>query len=325
MNRSLENRLSCPLCGNPNKLIEDSIDTHELKRIWQEQTSHLATSVDISRIIDSIAKINYHKCSKCDLGFFNPQIPGDDQFYGDLAQDSFYYLHEGKSEFDYSAKQITNGSSVLDVGSGRGVFSKYLDSSIDYLGLELSSEAVQLAKEDQINILNLTIEDFVKTTQEKFDFIVSFQVLEHIEDIESFMNSIKELLKEDGKIIFAVPNNQSFIRKTPNHILNLPPHHLLHWNRKSLTFLASHHNLKVNDIFCERVSNVHLRSFLYSTIYDFIRKICFLPHHHIKKSSIRDLISKISWQLASIVASFNINLFKTSLGQTIIVSMEKNH
>ena len=79
---------------------------------------------------------------------------------------------------------------MLDVGSGRGVFSKYLDSSIDYTGLELSSEAVQLAKEDQINVLNMTIEDFAKTTQKKYDFIVSFQVLEHIEDIESFMNSL---------------------------------------------------------------------------------------------------------------------------------------
>ncbi len=323
MNSSIKNTLHCPLCGNPNKLIEDSIDTHELKNIWQEQTAHLNEAVDISRISDITTKIDYHKCSKCDLGFFNPQIPGDNQFYGDLAQDSLYYLHEGKSEFDYSTEHITKGSCVLDVGSGRGVFSKYLDSSIDYTGLELSSEAVQLAKEDQINVLNMTIEDFEKTTQKKYDFIVSFQVLEHIEDIESFMNSIKKLLKEDGKIIFAVPNNQSFIRKTPNHILNLPPHHLLHWNNQSLTFLASHFNLKVKDIFCERLSKTHLRAYLYSLTYDFIRRILFIPYRQIRESFVRKIISKISWKFASIAALINSNLFKNTLGQTIIISMQK--
>jgi len=313
------NKVCCPLCSHENQTILETIDTRTLKEIW-----HKSASIDITRISDKTSSIDFYKCPKCDLGFFNPQIPGDSKFYGDLAKDSMYYLHEGKSEFYYSAKKILSGSSVLDIGSGRGVFSQFLDPSTDYTGLELSTAAVKLAKESNINVINSTIEEFVKTTNKQFDYIVSFQVLEHIENISSFIVAIKKALKDGGKIIFAVPNNESFISKTPNHILNLPPHHQLHWTRKSLNFLASNFNLEVEDIYCERVSKAHLKSFIYSNIYDFFRKASLMTYRHIKNSIPREFLSKLSWKIASITTLlFGSSLFKNRIGQTIIICMKK--
>lgn len=313
------NQVCCPLCNYENQTILETIDTLTLKEIWDK-----TASIDITRILDKTFSISFYKCPKCDLGFFDPQIPGDSKFYGDLAKDSMYYLHEGKSEFHYSAKKILSGSSVLDIGSGRGVFSQFLDPSTDYTGLELSSTAVQLAKESNINVINSTIEEFAQSTKKRFDYIVSFQVLEHIENISSFIVAIKEVLRDGGTIIFAVPNNESFISKTPNHILNLPPHHQLHWTRKSLNFLASNFNLTVEDIYCERVSKAHVKSFIYSNIYDLLRKAFFMPFRHITKSILREFFSKLSWKFASIVTSlFGSSRFKNSTGQTIIICMKK--
>ena len=318
MTTNQKNVPCCPLCSNKSNQLVELLHSEELIKLWSDQKD-----MDISNILSGVSQISCYRCSNCSLGYFDPQTPGDDEFYGQLADDDLYYLHEGKSEFLFSKKLISPGSKVLDVGSGRGVFFNYLDLDIDYTGLELSSAAVKLARKDSINVLNSKIEDFAKNSDKKFDFVISFQVLEHIDNIKSFMDSAIKLMNNHGKIILAVPNNQSFIQKTPNHILNLPPHHILHWSKESLEFLASKFNLKVVEIFCERVSKAHLRSFYFSKIDHFIKRMFLIPFHQVNTSLTRTIISKIAWKFSNIIASTNINFAKNSLGQTIIIVLEK--
>jgi len=311
--------ISCPLCKNANYDHLDSINISTLKDIWSSK------NIDISNMFDELKSVNYFQCTNCFLGFFNPQITGDDDFYSQLSQEiNFnYYGHGGKTEFEYAKKIISTGSSVLDIGAGVGLFSNYLDSSVKYTGIELSSKSVEIAKKNKVNIIKSTIEEYVESSKRKFDFIVCFQVLEHIKDVHSFIESVKTILKDEGKLIIAVPNNNSFINKTPNHILNLPPHHVLHWNQESLERLANEFKFSVNEVLCENVSDEHSMSFYFSTIDHFFKKIFFISPTMIKESIIHSLISKISWKLSTLLIFFNIRIYKKCLGQTIIITMQK--
>jgi 2-polyprenyl-3-methyl-5-hydroxy-6-metoxy-1,4-benzoquinol methylase len=77
---------------------------------------------------------------------------------------------------------------------------------------------------------NLLIQDFCKTHKNEFDVVCFFQVLEHIKDVDSFMRSSITILKNKGKILIAVPNNDAFVMKYDylrgvGNVPPPPPHH----------------------------------------------------------------------------------------------------
>lgn len=105
-----------------------------------------------------------------------------------------------------------NPKNVLDVGSGAGTIGLYL-SSLGYnvVGLDISKLAV-----DQANIsakylglqsiskyFNTDIANF--SIKEKFDVIICFEVLEHLENDEFVLKKLKEMLTSKGQLIFSVP------------------------------------------------------------------------------------------------------------------------
>lgn len=239
----------CELCSSKmspgNKIISSDIIA-----LW----SKLGISVERLFQVESLQKFT---CINCSLGCYSPFIGGDDKFYGDLSKLRWYYEHSGKTEFIFSSKYIKPGMKVLDVGCGIGEFSLYLTPEVDYLGVEFSTKSVQKAKALGRKVEQLDITKSNQNLINAFDVIVCFQVLEHISDLKPFLLSLKQLCKLGGKIIIATPNNDGFISRAINNILNLPPHHLLFWNKKSLTCIAKIYNLSIIEYFEEPLSLIH--------------------------------------------------------------------
>lgn len=309
----MNHNLICPLCKNNDISIIEEIRKNEIHYINKK-----IFNIDISNIIKK--DFNYIKCNTCSLGFFNPMFSGDSDYYDSLNQHSWYYLHEDKTEFIFSKKYIEKDMHVLDIGSGRGVFKTYIDTD-HYTGLELSSNAVELAKKDSINVINTTIEDFALNSKNTFDVIVSFQVLEHITNVESFILSSIKILKENGKLIIAVPNSDSFIKNIANHLLDLPPHHILHWNEKSLKYLAKKYNLNVVEVFKERVTNIHKKSFYTTATNKIILNILGITNKRIDTRFVVRAVNKISYLMAKFFQYLTVH--KRYDGQTIIIVLEK--
>ena len=223
---------SCPLCCSKELVHIEKIKTHDLISLW------LKKKINVKRIFKNINTLNKIKCNNCSLCFFDPSVSGDNTFYSALGKEEWYYLHEDKTEFGYSDGYIKYGDNILDIGSGRGIFQKYITKKITYTGLELSKKAAEDASRDGINVVEDTIEHYSKSNHNKYDVVVTFQVIEHIKNIDSFLKSSISVIRSGGLLIIACPNNNSFIRKSQNNLWNLPPHHLLHWNRDSLEYIA---------------------------------------------------------------------------------------
>jgi 2-polyprenyl-3-methyl-5-hydroxy-6-metoxy-1,4-benzoquinol methylase len=78
------------------------------------------------------------------------------------------------------------------------------------------------------------LEDHAIENENKYDVVCSFQVLEHIANPRSYLINSLKVLKDGGKLIIAVPNNNPYIFKHDIlHTLNLPPHHAGLWNKES--------------------------------------------------------------------------------------------
>jgi SAM-dependent methyltransferase len=89
---------------------------------------------------------------------------------------------------------------VLDLGCGEKPYQN-LFTSKEYIGLEIRD--ANLNKED----VNLYYYDGKKIPFEDdtFDSVVSFEVFEHIFDIDNTIVEIKRVLKDKGKLLISIP------------------------------------------------------------------------------------------------------------------------
>ncbi len=128
---------------------------------------------------------------------------------------------------------IGRNYSLLDIGCGNGASMFLLSEKMkNCVGVEITDEHEDEFNNYKIknNIQNCEykISDVVKiVSKEKFDRIISFEVIEHLAD-ESGVKFYYDSLKEDGLLAISVPNKW-WIFET--HGAKLP---LLPWNRVPL-------------------------------------------------------------------------------------------
>jgi 2-polyprenyl-3-methyl-5-hydroxy-6-metoxy-1,4-benzoquinol methylase len=104
--------------------------------------------------------------------------------------------------------------SILDIGCGLGYLSSYLSDSANVTALDINPEIIKRASRlyKNVNFLNLDAagenihETWKKMPENKFDFIVCNNIVEHLEDRSRknlFYNINTSLLKNNGIVIFG--------------------------------------------------------------------------------------------------------------------------
>jgi 2-polyprenyl-3-methyl-5-hydroxy-6-metoxy-1,4-benzoquinol methylase len=227
-------------------------------------------NIDVAKYFQKVGnEIEVRECLATGFQFFYPAgIEGDGPFYQELEKFDWYY-GPWKWEYDHTISKIKKEDKILEVGSGGNVFlSKLKELGFnDIVGLELNENAVNDGKSKGLNVLSESIQEHALTHKEHYDVTASFQVLEHIYDVHSFVESSLKVLKPGGKLIISVPNNNSYLGERPMTSLNLPPHHVGLWRPNSLKKLENHFNVKCEEISLEPFSKFRRPSF-YSTIHE---------------------------------------------------------
>jgi SAM-dependent methyltransferase len=177
--------------------------------------------------------------------FYYPlSLAGDGSFYEDLSQNNSHYYPTWKWENEQAIDVLKNNFnsednfSILEIGCGEGFFLKAVRNffqNADLHGLELNAQVVEKLQGQNYSVYNQDLDSHANQKPESYNFIVAFQVLEHVPDVQSFINSCLHALKPGGMLFFGVPNNGSYLFKNDFfHTLNLPPHHMGLWDKYSL-------------------------------------------------------------------------------------------
>ncbi len=143
---------------------------------------------------------------------FNKNITGErlnPEFYkNDIYNYILYLKHQ--FAYEYAAKFINKNSNVLEFGCGSGYGSKYLSNfckNIEALDVSIGciSENRKNIKEKNLKFyyydgVNLDYKD------NTFDVIISFQVIEHVKDVELYLKNMIRVLKPSGTLIITTPS-----------------------------------------------------------------------------------------------------------------------
>ncbi len=123
-----------------------------------------------------------------------------------------------------------NGWNVLDIGCGNGqkLYDFYTRKAA-VCGIEISEEKLQVARrympEGQF------YNGFIETApfpQRSFDLVIADNVVEHLQDPDTFVRKLREFIKPTGRVVLFVPYGKSYtIRRLKQYALNIwPPFHI---------------------------------------------------------------------------------------------------
>ena len=147
-----------------------------------------------------------------------------------------------KKYFKISDKKINpfNELKILDIGCGGGLISEPMARlGANVTGIDASEKNIKIAQihsEEnnlKINYINSSPERLKE--KEEFDIILNLEIIEHVEDVELYINSCSKLLKKGGLMFTATLNRTvvSYIKAIvgAEYILRWLPIGTHDWNK----------------------------------------------------------------------------------------------
>lgn len=129
---------------------------------------------------------------------------------------------------------------VLDIGCGTGDFLKHgKDAGIYVKGIEPDESARNLSAQKGIAVCKSLNE----ITEDGFDVITLWHVLEHVPDPDLYFDFFKEKMAADGTLIIAVPNFRSYdAQHYAEHWAAWDvPRHLWHFSKTAMEKMGTTH------------------------------------------------------------------------------------
>lgn len=137
-----------------------------------------------------------------------PEFP--DQWYG-LAQEDHFWMEarlraflKQTSDLNIDGQRPLKG---LEVGCGNGILRQQLERNVSWTieGADINEAALELNPKLRGATYYYDILEKRPEFKEAYDFIVLFDVLEHIDQEKNFLEGIKFHLKKDGYLFINVP------------------------------------------------------------------------------------------------------------------------
>lgn len=245
----------CILCGGGDLVDEQfSLSTEDVLEEWTRLTGAVF-SVEYMALLAQHEEgygscVTLVSCSNCRLEFFVPIWVGSREFYDSIVESDSNYYSASKWEFRRGLRVLKDrgARSVLDIGCGSGASlaaAKRLGFDIA-IGLERSAVGLTRTSTKHGSYSIYSDEKLLRRDVGEVDSLAFFQVVEHVDEPARFVGGFLDMLRPEGLVVVAVPDNDGPIQLFPNALTNIPPHHVSRWNEQSLRALAKECGLSVD-------------------------------------------------------------------------------
>lgn len=216
----------CPLCAT-----SEPETTHQTHRQTDRQYS-------------------LYECVSCGVQFWWPlQNPGGHWYahqerYVNRNQDLILQLNKKQTDvLDFLGQERGR---LLDVGCGVGNFLALAKArGWECWGIDFDKNAIAAGKRafglERIEVMSLA-EFAAGYRGPRFDLITFFDVFEHLDNHNEFLEIVKKLLAPGGRIALSVPYRGALRWLLPN---DFPPAHLTRWNEHALEHGLYRHSFHI--------------------------------------------------------------------------------
>lgn len=159
-------------------------------------------------------------------------------------------------------EQYRQTGKILDIGAGYGFFLEIArQRGWEVYGVELTDEAVDYCKSKGITMYKGELHE-VNLEPEKFDVIISIEVIEHINNPNEYLKEAHKLLRKGGEFYVTTPNFDSLLRYRLKEKYNVIeyPNHLCYYTRKTLRKLFETNNFTTKSIRTTGISLTRLKT-----------------------------------------------------------------
>ena len=118
-----------------------------------------------------------------------------------------------------AAKRIQGSVLELGCGVGRGI-EAIANVCSHYAGIDKNPRLLQVLQQkySQFSFIEQTMPPLQGVEDSSFDEVISFQVIEHIQDDHLFLKEVKRVLKPGGTAIITTPNAKLSLTRNPWHV-----------------------------------------------------------------------------------------------------------
>lgn len=164
---------------------------------------------------------------------------------------------------DYILSKSENPKNVLEIACNSGLLLEMLkNKGLECVGVDPAKNIRELSEQRGLDVYvdywDHKFSEKVRQEKGKFDLVLAFHVLPHVQDPNDFIASCVNVLSDDGKIFIQTSQCDMFLNNEFDVIYH---EHSSYFTGNSILKLARNHNLYVSSIV---KTDIHGKSFLFS-------------------------------------------------------------
>ena len=219
-------------------LLNDQLASLALMSYPRQMTECPICASQKTQYFQKVAEYNFHKCDDCAFVFLDPMPTATvlESLYNNDGSITPEFYPKASSRFRRALSTAfrlywyARGGNLLDVGCGGGFqVSAFRLFGINAHGLDISADSIAYAsKNNKKNIFFCEEFDKFINRNKIYRFIYSSEVIEHVVDINEYMNFLNKCLVDRGYAYITTPDIGG--RRVPENILEWdvfsPPRHV---------------------------------------------------------------------------------------------------
>ena len=162
------------------------------------------------------------QCNQCNLKQV-AKLPSNEELhaaYGEWSFNEKYKKDANRKVYRWLFKLLkirflAKGKDFLDIGCNVGFACEAARKlGFSATGIELSNGAIRIAQEifPKCKFYSETIQEFAKKGK-KFDVVLSSEVIEHLNDVKSFIDALTSIVNKRGLLYLTTPDGGAYEHK----------------------------------------------------------------------------------------------------------------
>jgi 2-polyprenyl-3-methyl-5-hydroxy-6-metoxy-1,4-benzoquinol methylase len=173
-----------------------------------------------------------------------------DKIYNIVRNYTLKQKYKLVNKYHSQSELISPALNILDIGCGTAEFLKlFKQNKWQVYGIEPNESARDIAQ-TRNGIVTFNENYINEFSDNQFNVITLWHVLEHVPDIKSLITDIKRIINKKGILIIAIPNSDSLDARIYKQYWAAydVPRHLYHFNKTSIKTLFDKYNFEIIEI-----------------------------------------------------------------------------